>query len=285
MTAHRIAVVGIDGSGKSTVIRRLLQVLPSEELGIIHCPTYHENADAPLGALSRIMEAFSRSADELGSFELKAAALYMQMTLFGPVARALDDAFAPRFLVCERHPVVDTLAYGPFYQRMVNKPVLEADLVRLEQELERRVPGAYRVVRAWHASETRRLGTNTSFRDLAGEVSGQFSRPTGELIAEFSSRYRTSLPDAVVLLDVDADEAQRRISRRGDGGAELHETATYLAALRQSYHAALDGLSKIRPDVKVYRISTGDGQSVDACVEELIAGSDLTIGRTQAPTL
>jgi len=281
---HRLAVVGIDGAGKTTVIRRLLDVAPREELVVVHCPTYHTSPDAPLGALSRCVEAYSQAADELKSFELKAAALYLQMTLYGPVERAMIDAFAPRYVVCERHPVVDTLAYGPFYERMVRKAVDPAKVERpLEAAMERRVPGSYRAVRAWHEAEARRLGLGVSFWDLAHDVCATLGRPLGELVTELSRRYRAGLPDVVVLLDVDGEEAQARVrARSADGATELHETATYLNALRASYGASLDALGKAHPAVRVRTVATGQGRSVDACLDDLVAEARALPAQTRA---
>src|SRR5262249_6051543 len=152
------------------------------------------------------------------------AALYTQMTLYGPVERATIDAFAPALLVCERHPVVDTLAYGPFYRRMVQKTVDEAMVAApLRAEIERRAPGGYDAVRAWHARENRRLAIETSFSQVAHDVCGQLARPLGEVITEFGRRYRATLPQRVVFIDVEPEEARARIVARS-GQTELHET-------------------------------------------------------------
>lgn len=269
---HRIAIVGIEGAGKSTVIRRLLEARAHEEIGVIHCPTYHANPDAPLGSLSRAVEAYSNAADELGSFELKAAALYLQMTLYGPVERALEHAFSPRFVISECHPIVDTLAFGPFYQRMVQKRVDPRTWAGpLEEALERRVPGAYQTLLAWHDSESRRLGRTTSFWELPHEVCDQLGRRFDEIVCEFSLRYRTGLPNEIVLLDIAEEEAHARVRTRSADGTELHETAGHLGALRNSYSASLDALSRSHPEIRIHRIEAGEGRSTNACVDEILA--------------
>lgn len=270
MTA-RIAIVGIDGAGKSTLIRRLLQRDARGGAVVIHCPSYHQDPDAPLGALSRAHEAYSQAADALASFELKASALYLQMTLFGPVERAIAASHAPRLLVCERHPVIDTLAYGPFYRRMVRAPVDAGQVeARLAAEIDRRAPGGYAAVRAWHARENDRLGLATSFWDVGAEVCALLARPHADLVGELCRRYRTTLPDRVVWLDVAAAEARDRVAARTAAGqAELHESAEYLGALRHSYAQALAALGRDDPAVKIATITTG-GRAVDACLDELM---------------
>jgi hypothetical protein len=193
------------------------------------------------------------------------------MTLFGPVERAVDDTFRPRLLVCERHPVVDSLAYGPFYRRMVQKKV-DPDAVadRLAAAIDERFPGGYAAVRDWQRRENVRLGLDTSFWDLAHEVVSVLSLPLPALVDELGRRYRTTLPDRVVFLDVDPAEAQKRISERAGGApAELHETTEYLGALRQSYAGSLAALGREYPHIKIVTIATG-GRDVDACLDELV---------------
>ena len=266
--ARRIAVIGIDGSGKSTLMRMLAT---GDDLAVIHCPQYHTHPDAALGSLSRALDAYSLAADALGSFELKAAALYLQMTLFGPVEKAMEDAFAPRFLLCERHPIVDTLAYGPFYRRMVTKAADAALEPRLEAEMERRHAGSYAALHAWHRAENRRLGKTTSFWELANEVAAAIGAAPAKLFEDFGTRYRTTLPDVAIFLDVEAPEARARIAARG-GGGELHETVEYLGALRQSYQAALQAAAAA--GVRVHTIPTG-GREIDACYQDLVRAAEV----------
>lgn len=274
---RQVALVGIDGAGKTTVSRRIFERAPQvrDRIQVVHCPSYHEDADAALGSLSRKMEAFSRGADALASFELKASALYLQMTLFGPVAAAATEAFRPEVLLCERHPVVDSLAYGPFYKQMVRKQ-LDADAMDrpLREALEARTPGAYEAVRRWHQGEQRRLGTDVSFWDLPHDVCAIFGEPMPDQIKALAKRYRTGLPDVVVLLDVEPAEAQRRVRARDGDAAELHESAEYLTALRQSYLGVLEGLRKAAPSVERHVIRSGDLEALDETVDALLAQLD-----------
>ena len=112
---RRIAVVGIDGGGKSTLVRRFLASAPTTRTQVLTCPLYHETPNAPLGELSRHLERLSHAADRMGSVPLKAAALYLQMSLYGLVEGCLVDAFRPQVLLSERHAVVGTLAYATLY--------------------------------------------------------------------------------------------------------------------------------------------------------------------------
>src|SRR5437879_13914438 len=114
---RRIAVVGIDGCGKSSVIARLGELAGDApgSFRSITCPSFHDTPEAPLRELSRRMKAFSDATDVIGSLEAKVVALYLQMTLYGPIERFFLDTFRPSVLVCERHPIVESFVYGPFY--------------------------------------------------------------------------------------------------------------------------------------------------------------------------
>lgn len=274
---RRVAIVGIDGSGKSAVVQRLRQymALAPDRLVAFNCPRFHDTPDAPLTVLSSHLKAFSDVADDLGNFELKLAALYLRMTLYGPVERFFIDTFAPALLVSERHPIVDTLVYVPLYR---SRAVTVVDAVAVEPLLRARLaeqsPDAYAAARRWHELECRRLGREADFWALGADVVRAFAAPLVEdVVADFAERYRTTLPDTVVLLDVDVAEAARRLRDRESRRLELHEDQRALAVLRDTYDLVLDQLSRLRPEIEVHRIANAD-RSIDDTVAELL----LTLG-------
>ncbi|WP_282778526.1 hypothetical protein [Nocardia sp. CC201C] len=272
---RRIALVGIDGCGKSSVLARLRELAPRDRgFGSMTCPDFHTTANAPLHRLSQQLKAFSDGCDEIGSLECKAIALYLQMTLFGPVERFFVDTFAPDVLVCERHPLVETLVYGPFY-------VLLADLdtdprareAQVRDVLDRHAPGTLDDILAWYAGEAARLGTDPDIWNLLGEVSTLVQLEPDAAVPAFARRCRTSLPDAVLWLDVPPEQAAARCTARVGGGTrESHETPELLAELRKGYQRAQQLLPAAFPDLRFHRIDTADGvdleESVRRCVEE-----------------
>jgi hypothetical protein len=269
---RRAAIVGIDGSGKSALIERLRAYaapVPGR-LVAFNCPRFHDTPDAPLAGLSAQLKAFSDVADELGSFELKLAALYLRMTLYGPVERFFLDTFASQLLVSERHPLVDTLVYVPLYR---SRAAMAVDAAAVEPvlraRLDARSPGAYAASRIWHELENTRLGRQTDFWALAQDIMAGFAAPPEDFLADFGARYRTTLPDMVVLLDVDVAEAVRRSRARDTGPAELHEDERALAMLRDTYDVVLEQLSRLRPQIEVRRI-TNAGRRIEDTLEELL---------------
>ncbi len=250
----KIAVVGIDGAGKSTVVRRLLE-LAGGEVSAMTCPAYHDTPNAPLAELSRAMEDFSRAADSLGSFELKATALFLQMTLYGPVERFFLETFRPRHLVSERHALVDSLAYGPFYTRMIRRA---PDRSALEGPLRERLGAGYEAILAW----------SPALWEVALQVRDLFSLPWPEQISELGRAYRTRLPDSVLFLDAPVATALERLSGRSQ--AELHEKAAVLAELRESY---LKVLERLEVETHVIRSSGSLEETLQGVLEASGAGA------------
>ncbi len=268
---RRISVVGIDGSGKSTAILRLVELGSSlgGEVSVFTCPAYHRTPDAPLADLSRALDRLGIAADRLGSFELKAAALYLQMTLYGPVEGFFRDTWSPRVLVSERNAIVDSLAYGPFYGRMV-RTNLDPGPTRTAVERELGGSEGFDPVLAWHAAECRRLGLEVSFWDLPVHVRGIFELPWERRVEDLGRRFRSSLPDVVLFLDVPPDEAVRRIAARGGAERELHESAKMLGELRASYRAVLDALSKHAPGTECRIVDTMDPGATEAAIRDAL---------------
>ncbi len=152
--------MGLDGSGKSSVIARMRELAPANgTFASITCPGFHNTPDAPLHELSKKMKTFSDGCDEIGSPEMKALSMYLQMTLYGPVERFFVDTFKPDVLVCERHPLIETFVYGPLYALLASS---EWDGSALEPAIrsvvDRSGGEVFASVSAWHAAEAQRLG-------------------------------------------------------------------------------------------------------------------------------
>jgi hypothetical protein len=276
---RRIALVGLDGCGKSSVITRMRELAPATPgaFASITCPDFHDTPDAPLHRLSRKMKAFSDGCDEIGSAEMKALSMYLQMTLYGPIERFILDTFAPDVLVCERHPLIETFVYGPLYVLLAAsdwdgsalQPAITAVLDRSGGEV-------FSAVSGWHESETARLGDGLGlwhrFADVASAVQAGFATA----VADFGERYRTTLPDAVIWLDVPPEQAAARCAgRRDDGPVETHESAEFLAILREGYLRFGKDMAREFPHVPIHVVDTSDCVDVDSSVRACITEGQL----------
>lgn len=274
---RRIAVVGIDGAGKSSIMARLRELAPAGDpaaFASMTCPDFHNTEDVPLTDLSRRLKAFSVGCDEISAVEMKATAMYLQMTLFGPVERHVLDTWAPDVLVFERHPLIELLVYGPLYVALAGPEWNGNDREdEIAAVLERHRPGTFDTILAWQRAQAARLGSDPDIWQLLSEIADLVGREVAASIDGFAARFRTTLPDAVLWLDTPPEQAAARCAARaGSGPKEAHETSERLAALREGYLRVRDTLAVAFPEVGFHRIDTGDGvdleESVRACVRE-----------------
>jgi thymidylate kinase len=273
-----VAVTGIDGCGKSSVIRRFAQLWPDARgrALALTCPTYHETPNAPFARLSERLHRFSRASDRLGSFELKGAALYLQMTLHGPVERCLLETYRPAFLLTEHHSLVDTLAYGAIYTTMIRTHADAALEAPLREKLDAITPGSYEEIAQWSALHAEQAGTPASVFELGLSVATMLKRPRAELIAELAGRYGTGLPDVLLLLDLPARVAVERLRTRGDVQGELHEQTPMLEQLRSLYLEVAGYLSRERPETKTLVIDAASSGSIDDTLRQVMRHAGMT---------
>ena len=271
---YRIAIEGIDGSGKSTIIRRMMELIPdhNKEMLVMKCPGYHETPNAPLQELSSTLYDFSMAADELNCYECKAMALFLQMTLFGSLEHFFSETLKPDILVFERHSIISGLAYGPFYAQAINPPV---DQATFEPLLKKRLPafanGDFEQVFRWIRLESVRLKRPLSFWEYDRYFKEVFSQGGESMVEAMEKWYNTTLPDAVILLDLPAATASARVQEREDGGTiELHEASDTLSLLRERYFKTLNFLNKAYPHIKTHVVQAGETKDADEILSAII---------------
>ncbi|WP_131741328.1 hypothetical protein [Actinomadura roseirufa] len=247
----RVALVGIDGSGKSTVIR-LLANRRAPGRAALSCMHAHENPDGPLHGLSRHLTSMSRDADRLGAPELKLAVLYLQMCTFAVTERFFVGEFGARTVLSERHPVVDGLAYLPLYRSAVERATGPDRPARLRRHLAALRQDDVAAAVDWCERLGRRLGRALDLTTMATDLLRLLDLPPGERASALAAQFDVRLPDLVVLLDLDVAEARRRIHARARP-AELHERHDHLLRIRDGYDAALRSLETVR----VHRLHAG----------------------------
>ncbi|MFI7131004.1 hypothetical protein ACIBQ1_35315 [Nonomuraea sp. NPDC050153] len=257
----RVALVGIDGSGKSTCAR-LLAGLPGRDHIVLSCLRPHENPGGPLHELSRHLDTLSAQADLIGSPDLKLAVLYLQMCTYAVAERHFLRG-PGRAIVTERHPLIDALTYLPLYRDVIERTSVPGRPAALREQIARMPESAVEAALAWCERLGRRPGGRAPRLDTLGaELVGLLRLPPGELIAELSDRFAVAPPDVAILLDIDVTEATRRVRAR-DRRPEPHERPDLLARIRDGYEEALKALP-----VRVHRVRV-DGRSAPAVTAEI----------------
>jgi len=206
-----VAVLGIDGSGKSTLSRRLAQALSetrrvarvSDDLEFYESGSCSTVRALPSEAVRRALGRYAKTARSLKHYKIpKLAELLLRDHLLGEVRRW----HAPEVTVMDGSPLINMTAWARLYKEELHDPRLAAAAMRIL----------------------------TGRGDAPGPGAEELSR-LPELAALKRLRLvRLTLPDAVVMLDVDPAVCMRRIHDRGEQ-VQAHETEEKLARLREGY--------------------------------------------------
>ena len=209
--APSVAVLGIDGSGKSTVSRRLAGNL-SNTGGVClvsdHLEFFENGEPKPLQPLGLeaargLLSRYAKRAGSLARYKIpKLAELLLRDRLLGEVNRW----YAPRIIVLDGSPLLNMAAWAALYG---HEGLSDA-------------------------------GLSVAIGILAGQQGG-FARsdPVFAELPELRHLDRMglthlNLPRRLVLLDLPAEAACTRIAARG-GAAQPHETEEGLQRLRNAY--------------------------------------------------
>ncbi len=280
----RVAVVGIDGAGRTTICRLLQDdglVNEHHDLTVVHALRPYETPGAPFRHLSRKLHSLATTAELLDDAQLKAAALYLQLSTYAPVEHFMIEAYQPESLVTAGHPLVDTLAHLPI-QRPPTAPT-QGDWKHAID------PDVLAAAEAWAEG----IGCPTDLRALGAEVLSLHDLPLERLLERFRRRFRANLPDVVVLLDVHSAEAVRRLGGEGDaeeaelaqrlGGRGVSEAR--LSILREQYQRTTDWLETRGVVVHRIDVSGRSAQRVANLVRSKVPQVWATPPHREAPHL
>ena len=234
------AIVGIDGTGKTTVVRRVAEL---GGVAVLHAIRPHEDPASPYAELSRNLALASAEADRVGRAQLKVAVLYLQLCLYGPAERRA----AGPLILADRHPLIDPLVYLPLYARIGVDEHPGTDVDRWWSALPPPVAGP---VRDW----LRTCSGGTDAWTLGDELIRLARKTPPDLLAELIRRFDVRLPDAILLLDLPVAQALERARARSEEGPELHETAAVLSAVRARYETVFEWLGRDHPEVAIHRL-------------------------------
>jgi hypothetical protein len=255
---RRIAITGTDGTGKTTLVRKLAERFAGQprRLRAFRAPQYHEHPDHPFGRLSATIDGLSELADRQGNPLLKATALFLSMTLYGDVERHLAAAYAPDVLVAERQCLADSLTYARFYLPLLKEPLTPFEL---PEGLEAWLP----------VFQARADLGSCSFWELPLYIRDLFSQEPARLLANLQALYHADVPDQIVLLHVGAEALTARLAeKRGMAGApprELHEQAHVLGMFQEGLGQSCQFLRTIKPELVITPVDTSD-RTIDESV-------------------
>jgi len=260
---RRVALVGIDGSGKTSVARLLRgRAAGPESPAVLHAVRPHDNAEGPLTDLARRLQAVSEVADRLDSPELKIGLFYLQLCTYPIIEGEIRDRRHPAVILVDRHPIVDSMVYLPLYGRLAaGRPARPGPPADLAERVAAVDPAALPAALDW----AERLGQGRDVWAVGRDLLALYADPLDAQLKRFRELLGTGLPDEVVLLDVRVDQALSRLGARGRE-LELHETAPYLTAVRNRFEQVLGWLAETQ-GVRVRRIDNGERTPEEAADE------------------
>ncbi|HEU4728918.1 MAG TPA: hypothetical protein VFT22_13535 [Kofleriaceae bacterium] len=271
MPPRSVTLVGIDGSGKSAVVDAVGRALSTRSrVATLRFPALHEARDVPLGDLALDLRELSRIGDELGSGGVKATALYLLATLFGPVQSFVAAALRPRLLLLERHAVIDVMAYSPLYAKLIGATRAALDVADdVRREMAARRPGGMEAIERWIAAEAERLGAERTLWEFPDHITRLAASPPEVRLSLVERECQSTTPDVVVWLDVDPAVAASRTTQRLR--TELHERAEGLGTLRGLYSITFEHLRRLRGSTAFHLLAPRDGESVDEVTSRFLA--------------
>jgi thymidylate kinase len=252
-------ITGIDGSGKSTLVKQLYQEYAADpSIGIFACPSYHHIPGSGKDRLSILFEKLNEIGNVHRLSDLKALALYLQMSLYSAVLEEVSSHPSRTLVISERHALIDTVVYGSLYVKNITGTIdRQAWQPVIEKELDGLYAGAFENVQEWIAHLNAYTGGGYDFWNYTGFLKKIFSGPPQTIIHHLSGFFRLELPDQVCFLKIEPAAALERLKKRNKQ-LELHERAEILEPLQLNYLRLLEALTTVHPQMEVTILDTSD---------------------------
>jgi thymidylate kinase len=280
MTLH-VVVVGIDGSGKTTVVNALPSLLAAElrvHAGAVAddysvatpdehllAPGFHPDGLPVTARVSQLCRRVSRRTSNRR--RIYPAFKLAQLLLQDDAAHRLAERHALDVFISDGNLVMCAAGRGGNYACPASRE--PRDIAPVATEDHQRAMYAHILDGDPLCDDSRRaLGALASLRRL-----GTTARAVG--LAGITT------PDLVLFLDVSPEVALRRITARGTG-ADAHENRADLQQARDGYLATVAGFAAYRGGASVERIPVDDRRPDEALAEAVrIIGSRVVAQRSR----
>ena len=206
-----VAVLGIDGSGKSTLARRLAEQLSESGTTCVISDTlelFDQRAPKPMQPLmtERAREWIGRQAKHAKSLARYKIPKLTELLLRDRLRAMSNRWYRPDVIVMDGCPLFNMTAWAALYrEEHFNEEFCSKAISLMSSGGEQVQKGDPLLKQFPEMSYLRRLGFD-----------------------------QLSIPDVVLFLDVDPEEAVRRIESRGER-KQVHETTEKLSRLREAY--------------------------------------------------
>lgn len=233
-----VAVIGIDGSGKSTCFRHLFNNINDKRIAAIGDKVMlKENSKVHASGLllSRIKVNLGAKVKRLKSRKLYRIFKFLELLLRVKLLYVIDRKNKPDYIITDGSPMINILGWGHYYCPDIYTEALLDEVI--DYMTGKKIP------------ERRKAF---------------FKKHSKEVLLTNKLRVKFRLPDIVFFLKVSPDVAMERISKRNEE-LQPHETVEFLHNLQDSYIKVCSLLQ----DTIIHYINT-DNKSIESVFEEII---------------
>jgi len=237
----RIAVIGIDGSGKSSCFSGVLERLSKKSLGGIGDEIFVFQKGKPLKPEIRYLKLktlLGKKAKNVRNRTLYKALKFTELFLRVKLHDEMEKRYKPEIILTDGVPLINTLGWGSFYKPDIFAEDVCRDAVKYMTRV--KIPPSRR---------------------------GFYLKHSPEILLVNMLGIRFQKPDIVFLLKVAPDLAVKRVSGRGKE-LQVHETETFLGKLQEAYQLVCEILSE---DTTIYTIDTNE-KTLEQVIETVMEG-------------
>ena len=234
----RIAIVGVDGSGKSSCFEGVLEKLPKDELGGIGDEVFIFQKGQPVKPKIRYLKTkrfLGKKAKNVRNRTLYKALKFTELILRVKLHDEIERRYRPDIMLTDGTPLINTMGWGSFYKPHIFNEDKCTDVAKYLTGT--KIPPLHR---------------------------GFYRKHLPEILLVNVLGVRFQKPDLVFFLKVSPAVAMSRVGGRGKG-LQVHETETFLGKLQEAYLLVCKILSE---DTRIYIIDT-DEKTLEQVIDEV----------------
>jgi len=228
---NTILITGLDGSGKSTILKELSKVKNKNDFEIINLPIIDIQSigdDNALIKAAKFVNQLNKMADVQKLPSLKAIAIFSAMLLFKKIFEFKSRTLT-KTVFCERHPLIDTIVYAQFYaERSSSLAVNEASIAEMEEKYHEELQYLLQLLPSSIAIDKKPF-----ISWFAAFIFKRFFIDKKLSVADLKELFGIILPDKIYYLKADAETLYQRIAKRDV--REAHESVEILQNLGLAY--------------------------------------------------
>lgn len=238
----RIAIIGVDGCGKSSCFKGALDVLSDVKLGGIGDKVFISeggNLTKPKIRFTRLKTFLGKRAKNVKNRMLYKMLKFSEVVLRVKLHNKIESKYKPELILTDGVPLINTIGWGVFYYPDIFNESTCRDVIKYMTGI--KIPWSQK---------------------------GFFLKRSPEILLVNIFGIKFQRPDIVFFLKVTPDIAVKRVSERGKK-LQVHETKGSLDKLQEAYELVCKILSE---DTEIIKIETDDktiNQVNDIIIEKI----------------